>query len=120
MPCGLRRDCVEIADHIASLERDGQLMALAADQAGLRAPVPSCPGWQVRDLLRHQGYVHRWAGRFVAEGLPDAVPEPTEAEILVAGPSDGQLLDWFGEGHASLTKAFRAAPPDLACWTFLP
>jgi uncharacterized protein (TIGR03083 family) len=111
---------VEIAEHIASLERDGTLMAAAAERAGLAAPVPSCPGWQVRDLLRHQGYVHRWAGRFVTERLPDAVPEPTEAEILAADPPDGQLPAWFREGHAALTDALRAAPPDLSCWTFLP
>jgi uncharacterized protein (TIGR03083 family) len=111
---------VEIADHIAWLERDGQLMAAAAEQAGLRAQVPSCPGWQVRDLLRHQGYVHRWAARYVTERLPDAVPEPTEAEILAADPPDAQLLDWFREGHTALVGALRAAPPDLSCWTFLP
>ncbi|HEY7324074.1 MAG TPA: maleylpyruvate isomerase family mycothiol-dependent enzyme [Streptosporangiaceae bacterium] len=111
---------MEITEHIASLERDGQLMAAAAEQAGLHAPVPSCPGWQVRDLLRHQGYVHRWAGRYVTEGLPDAVPGRTEAEILAADPPDGQLLDWFREGHAALVAALRAAPPDLSCWAFLP
>ena len=111
---------VEIAEHIVSLERDGQLMAAAAQRAGLAAPVPSCPGWQVRDLLRHQGHVHRWAGRFVTERLPDAVPEPSEAEILAADPPDEQLLDWFREGHAALVGALRAALPDLTCWTFLP
>jgi len=111
---------VEIAEHIASLQQEGQLMAVAAERAGLRAPVPSCPGWQVRDLLRHQGYVHRWAGRFVTEQLKDAVPEPTEAEILAADPPDGQLLDWFREGHATLVDALRAARPELFCWTFLP
>lgn len=95
-------------------------MAAAAERAGLRAPVPSCPGWQVRDLLRHQGHVHRWAGRFVTERLQDAVPEPSEAEILAADPPDEQLLDWFCEGHAALVAALRAAPPDLTCWTFLP
>ncbi len=120
MPGEPRQDGVEIAEHIASLERDGQLMATAAEQAGLRAPVPSCPGWQVRDLLRHQGYVHRWAGRYVTERLPDAVPAGTEAEILAADPPDGQVLDWFREGHAALVAALRAAPPDLSCWTFLP
>jgi uncharacterized protein (TIGR03083 family) len=111
---------VEIAEHIASLERDGQLMAVAAERASLRAPVPSCPGWQVRDLLRHLGHVHRWAGRFVTERLQDAVPEPSEAEILAGDPPDGQLLDWFRDGHATLVDVLRAAPADLSCWTFLP
>lgn len=111
---------VEIAEHIASLERDGQLMATVAEHAGLRASVPSCPGWLVRDLLAHQGYVHRWAGRFVTEGLPDAVPALSEDEILAAAPADGELPDWFREGHAALVAALRSAPADLQCWTFLP
>jgi len=111
---------VEVADYIASLERDGQLLAAAAERAGLAGPVPSCPGWQVRDLLRHQGHVHRWAGRFVTDRLADAVPEPAEAEILAGDPADGQLLDWFRAGHAALVAALRAAPADLTCWTFLP
>jgi uncharacterized protein (TIGR03083 family) len=95
-------------------------MATAAERAGLGAPVPSCPGWQVRDLLRHQGFVHRWAGRFVREGLLDPVPEPSEAEMLAADPPDPQLLDWFRVGHADLTDALRSASADLQCWTFLP
>jgi uncharacterized protein (TIGR03083 family) len=111
---------VQIAEHIEQLGQDGQLMAAAAERAGLTARVPSCPDWQVRDLLRHQSHVHRWATRFVAEGLPDPVPEPGEAEILAGGPPDDQLLGRFREGHAALVSALRAAPPDLACWTFLP
>ena len=111
---------VQVADHIEFLERDGRLMAAAAERAGLAARVPSCPGWQVGDLLRHQGYVHRWAARFVIDRLSDAVPEPSEAVILAADPPDEELLTWFRDGHSVLVDALRAAPPDLSCWTFLP
>jgi hypothetical protein len=44
---------VETGEHIAALQRDGQLLAAAARRTGLAAAVPSCPPWQVRDLLRH-------------------------------------------------------------------
>ncbi|MBO0831624.1 MAG: maleylpyruvate isomerase family mycothiol-dependent enzyme [Actinobacteria bacterium] len=111
---------MEIAAHIDSLERDGQLLAAAAERAGLGDPVPSCPGWQLRDLLRHQGYVHRWAARFVTERLPRPDTRMNEAEILTAEPPDSKLVAWFREGHAALVAALRAAPPDLDCWTFLP
>jgi uncharacterized protein (TIGR03083 family) len=111
---------VDVGAHISVLDQDGRLLATAADRAGPHAPVPSCPGWQVRDLLRHTGHVHRWATRFVAEGLPMAVAEPTEAEILAAGPPDADLLDWFQVGHAGLVHALTAADPGMACWTFLP
>jgi uncharacterized protein (TIGR03083 family) len=111
---------VDVGEHIEALDQEGRLLATAAAQAGLRAAVPSCPGWQVRDLLRHTSHVHRWATRFVTEGLAEAAPEPSEAEILAAGPPDADLLDWFRAGHAGLVSALAAAPPDLACWTFLP
>ncbi|MGH3303568.1 MAG: maleylpyruvate isomerase family mycothiol-dependent enzyme [Streptosporangiaceae bacterium] len=111
---------MDIGAHIRALDEDGRLLATAAEEAGLRALVPSCPDWQVRDLLRHTGHVHRWATRFVAESLREAVPEPAEAAILAAGPPDGELLGWFRAGHAGLVRALTDADPDLTCWTFLP
>src|SRR5690348_16490689 len=27
--------------------------------------VPSCPGWDLGDLVKHAGYSHRWAGHMV-------------------------------------------------------
>ena len=111
---------MEVTQHIAAIERDGALMTAAARQAGLRAEVPSCSPWQVRDLLRHQGYVHRWAGRFVAEELRQPVPELSEAEILAAGPADDGLLDWFAAGYLELAETLRTADPAVQCWSFLP
>jgi hypothetical protein len=52
---------VDVAEHIAHLQRDGVLLADAAARAGMDARVPTCPEWVVRDLVRHQGDVHRWA-----------------------------------------------------------
>ena len=53
---------MEIATHIDALRTQGELMALAAGAgAGPDDPVPSCPEWTVRDLVRHLGGVHRWA-----------------------------------------------------------
>lgn len=110
---------MEISQHIAALESDGALMTEAARQAGLRAEVPSCRPWQVRDLLRHQGYVHRWARGFVAGQLREPVPTKSEAEILAAGPADDELLDWFAAGYQELAETLRTADPDVQCWSFL-
>ncbi|MFJ2742426.1 maleylpyruvate isomerase family mycothiol-dependent enzyme [Streptomyces sp. NPDC087440] len=102
-------------EHIESLSREGQLLADAAGAAGTSAEVPTCPGWLVRDLLRHTGMVHRWATQFVAHGHTEYRPDAGEPDL------DGDaLLSWFREGHAALVGALRAAPPDLECWTFLP
>lgn len=111
---------MDVAQHIEALRRQGELLADAAGRAGLAAKVPSCPGWQVRDLLRHQGYVHRWATRYVAEELPESVPRLTEAEILAADPPDAELVAWFRDGHAALVETLRSADPSVSCYTFLP
>jgi uncharacterized protein (TIGR03083 family) len=111
---------MEIAEHISAIERDGTLLAAAAQRAGLDADVPSCPGWRVRDLLKHQGYVHRWAAEYVAGQYEEEVPELTEAEQLAAGPDDSGLLNWFAAGHAALVERLRTADPGVRCWSFLP
>ena len=110
---------MEPDEHIATLDSDGTLLAAAAERAGLDAPVPGCPQWQVRELLRHTGYVHRWAAGYVAHGYEEEVGRHSEDELLAAGPDDAELLGWFRDGHAELVRTLRSAGPALSCWTFL-
>jgi uncharacterized protein (TIGR03083 family) len=110
---------VEIAEHIDALSRQGDLLAGAAERAGLDAFVPPCPSWQVKDLLRHTGYVHRWAARHITE-CPDTVLDgPPEPDILRGGAADPDLLAWFRAGHAALVKTLSTADPGLVCATFI-
>jgi uncharacterized protein (TIGR03083 family) len=95
---------METAEFIQTLNREGLLLASAAERAGPDAKVPTCPDWQVRDLLKHTGTVHRWARAFVAEGHPDG----------------GELLAWFREGHRLLVDTLGSADPGLQCFQFLP
>lgn len=108
-----------IQNHIGHLSREGRLLADAAQRAGLDAPVPACGGWQVRDLLRHLGYVHRWAAMYVTEGHTRWIDRSSEQEILAQGPPDEGLLEWFRQGHGALVNALSAADPSMTCWTFL-
>jgi uncharacterized protein (TIGR03083 family) len=109
---------VEVSEHISALVREGRLLAAAADAAGLDTTVPTCPDWAVRDLVRHQGGVHRWATGIVA-GARTAPWRVDLDEVAGAWPADGQLIDWFRQGHAALIAALTEAGPDLDCWTFL-
>lgn len=110
---------MDVDRHIDALAAEGRLLAEAAGRAGLASAVPSCPPWQVRDLLRHQGYVHRWATAYVSVPIRAEAPELTEAEQLAAGAADDRLLDWFRDGHGALIQALRAAGPGVISWTFL-
>lgn len=107
------------AAFVDQLEAHGQRLGDVLAAVGLDDPVPSCPGWVVRDLLQHTGGIHRWAASFVGERRT----EPIDADLidLVGGawPSDLDLLGWFRAGHVALVDALRSAPEDLVCWTFL-
>jgi uncharacterized protein (TIGR03083 family) len=110
---------VEIAEHIDALRCQGDLLANAAERSGLDASVPTCPPWLVKDLLRHTGYVHRWAARHITE-CPDTVLDgPPEADILRGGAADPDLLAWFRAGHAVLVETLSTADPGLMCATFM-
>ncbi len=111
---------MEITEHIEALREHGRLLADAADRAGLGATVPPCPSWLVKDLLRHTGYIHRWAARHITECPAQVIDGPPEADILRAGAADPDLLDWFRAGHAALVETLTAADPGLECATFMP
>lgn len=74
------------------------------DRAGLRAPVPTCPGWKVRHLASHQGMVHRWA-----TGQLRGEPIDTVA-IERIGMNAEDPLDWLRDGALDLVKAIMQAP----------
>lgn len=106
---------METAAFIEILRTEGRLLALAAETAGTDAKVPACPGWQVRDLVRHTGMVHRWAAAFVAEGHTSYHPDGGLPDLDGAA-----LLAWFEEGHRHLVDTLAGASPDVRCWHFLP
>ncbi|MFG2500995.1 maleylpyruvate isomerase family mycothiol-dependent enzyme [Streptomyces sp. NPDC048441] len=106
---------MEIAEHLQVLDTEGRLLARAAETAGTDAKVATCPGWTVRDLLRHTGAVHRWAASFPAEGHVSPRPMGDPPDL------DGDaLIDWYRQAHADLVATLRAAPSDVQCWAFLP
>lgn len=109
---------MDISEYISALRMAGVGLASAAADAGPDAPVPSCPGWVVRDLVRHTGGVHRWATGIVSG--PRTTPWNADLdEVVGSWPADGDLLDWFLDGHATLIAALAQADPELDCWTFL-
>jgi uncharacterized protein (TIGR03083 family) len=102
-------------EFLQALETEGRLLAAAAEEAGTDAKVPTCPKWQVRDLLRHTGAVHRWAASYVAERY-------TERRPLGEAPDlDGaELVAWYRDSHRHLVGTLADASPDVECWSFLP
>ena len=104
------------ARHLDGLHEAVVAFARYADRAGLEARVPTCPDWTVRDLVAHQGMVHRWAAAIVRGERPD--DEEVES-FGAAGRASDDPLSWLRDGAAALAEALTAAPEDLAAVVFL-
>ena len=68
-----------------------------ADRAGLDAPVPTCPDWTVRDLVAHQGMVHRWAAALVRGERR----RRRRTRVEAAGRAEPDPLEWLRDGASS-------------------
>lgn len=108
---------MEMEQHLKSLSEEGARLIDAATQAGLEAPVPTCPGWRVRDLVRHMGGVHHWAHAQITAHRDSEIEGDLE-DIVGGWPPDGELIDWAARQHQHLVEAFEAADPDYPYWTW--
>ena len=100
------------SEYLAHLSADGQALCAAAE-VDLSAPVRSCPGWNVADLVRHTGEVHRDKAAIVRDGRVDERPRLPYPEPPA---EDGEaLLSWYREGLDELL-AVLATDPEQTAW----
>lgn len=117
---------MEVDAHIRAISREGERLAAAASSAGLDAPIRWCPGWDMRDLLRHLSEIHLWAASHVARrAVRDGVSELADLQVAwpdlaIFWPDDAVLIDHYLATNANLVAELESAPSDLATWTFLP
>jgi uncharacterized protein (TIGR03083 family) len=105
---------LSLDDHLAALIRGGAALREAAATAGLDAKVPTCPTWDVRKLVAHQGMVHRWAAANL-RGETDHDTAASQAEARAAA----DLLGWYSAGLAALVDTVRATAEDANAMVFL-
>jgi uncharacterized protein (TIGR03083 family) len=108
------RYCTEI---VAQTE----LLRSSMKGADLTLPVPSCPGWNVGQLLRHLGGAQRGAEETVRTRATQPLPDEhyrdlsayTNEDLAVVGP-------WLVDGATQLAGTLRSAGPDAKLWTPVP
>jgi len=99
----------------AEIER----MAASVRANTLQARVPSCPDWNVRDLVEHTGRVHRWAARMVRDTAAERL-DPRSFDLgLPADDSNARAYgDWLAAGGDELRDAFASTDPDAPMWAW--
>lgn len=104
---------MQLEQHLGAFAEAVEAFVASATSAGLEAPVPTTPDWDVRRLVAHQGLVHRWAAGNVRHEPVD--PDAVEAEGLASADPIG----WLQEGADRLEHVIREAPDDLEALVFL-
>jgi len=88
-------------DYLSSISSDGEAFADV---------IESCPGWTLRDLAHHLGYVQRWARLAAANGA-----EPDDGQID-GPPADAELATWLRDGRMALIETLGSVPGDAPTW----
>lgn len=113
-PSALSPSALSPAEGLLRFERDVAAIVDRLADVDTDAPVPTCPGWTVTDLILHLGEVHQWVGHAILEGNPEGgftPPERTDRE---------SLRTWYRGQAGALADLLRATDPDTPVWNFGP
>ena len=87
-----------------------ELAAWVAD-AEPGAPIPTCPGWTLTDLVGHIGATQRWVSRLVGEGISD--PGVAFSIGWESAPADPSVWgSWLLEGVRDVEVVFAGTTDD--------
>ncbi|MBT2383334.1 maleylpyruvate isomerase family mycothiol-dependent enzyme [Streptomyces sp. ISL-11] len=112
---GLEHHCVEI------IAQTDLLREQVKGVDPVTTPVPSCPGWNLGQLLRHVGGTHRWAETVVRTRTTGPLPHTQVDDLpFLAQEDPDELGSWLAEGAVRLAGTLRAAGPRARVWTVAP
>jgi uncharacterized protein (TIGR03083 family) len=102
---------MEYEGFVENVRLDGDRLANVA-AGDLATPIPSCPGWTVRDLVAHIAQVYEHKIECTRLGH---APDPWPPDW----PDADQPLGWYRDAHARLLAMFGesdAATPSATWW----
>jgi uncharacterized protein (TIGR03083 family) len=105
---------MEYPTYCAAIRREGHALGAAARAAGVDRRVPSCPDWQVADLLGHVGRLHRWVAAIVESAGDDPTDHWSDAEP----PPPDVRIDWFEAGVDIVADAMSQVDPESPAWSW--
>ncbi|WP_079423639.1 maleylpyruvate isomerase family mycothiol-dependent enzyme [Streptomyces katrae] len=103
-------------DHRAAVAAEAARFVDLVRGADMTAPVPTCPGWDLTDLTRHAGSVHRWFSVLLRQRI-QAPPAGRDVDLRLPERADG-YADWLAEGAAEAAEVFAGTDLDAPMWVW--
>ncbi len=103
-----------VPDYLAAIEHESARAAAKISFSNLRRRVPSCPEWDLFELLSHLGRVQRFWAEVIRAG---SVEEP-EFDDPDSPSERVELATWFRASTDDLLAALRAVPAGAPAWTW--
>jgi uncharacterized protein (TIGR03083 family) len=92
------------------LADSASILAGAVRTGPLDAPIAACPGWDLAELARHMGFIHRWARLAALHG------QAPDTDSIEPAPNPQLLAPWIEAGAADLIAALEQLDPDQPTW----
>jgi uncharacterized protein (TIGR03083 family) len=106
---------MEKQDYLKALRRETDALVAVA-RFGLGAAVPSCPGWQVGDVVAHVGQAMNWMSELVeTKAQAPLWSQPNDHGFDWHAPGS---LDWFVESRDRFLAVTEAADPEEPVWSW--
>ncbi|GAA0414933.1 hypothetical protein Acor_09090 [Acrocarpospora corrugata] len=104
------------AAHTDAIAAEVARMAKAVRDRNPATPVPTCPAWDLRELVVHTGGIHRWVTAMVTD-LAQTRYKRAEMDLGIPEAA-GAHVAWLEAGAAPLAEALRSREPDAAMWSW--
>ena len=102
------------AEYLATFAAENERFISAAQVSGFAAPVASCPGWNVGDLVFHVGKVQRWFHYMLETNGADPKGSPRAAKP----ETDANMVEWFREGAEAIESYLAGVSDTEPVWSF--
>ena len=102
------------AEYLATFAAENERFISAAQVSGFAAPVASCPGWNVGDLIFHVGKVQRWFHYMLETNGADPKGSPRAAKP----ETDANMVEWFREGAEAIENYLAGVSDTGPVWSF--
>lgn len=91
-------------DYATALTGQNQMLGKLLRDADWSAPVPTCPGWTLLQLLRHVGRGDRWAAQIIADRA-DASLDPRQVRDGKPPADVPGAIRWLSESPLTVLAA---------------